>query len=180
MIIYGAGNIGRMADQYYSCYENVEFYVDTFKTGEFCGRRIENADVLEKLKRNEKIVVCSYAWREIAELLEQKGFTNINIFRVMTNIKNLNFHTYWVYGVTDEGSNAVLEELLRGKIKASDGEEADVVINVGNRVIGHENYVQGKKHAFFNILIEKYSDIKEADLIEGFRTKLYFSGGGAA
>lgn len=173
MIIYGAGNVGKMAGWYYNGYENVEFYVDTFKTGEFCGCRIRNKDVLEELEKSEKIVVCSYAWREIADMLEQKGFTNVYIFQVMTNIKSLRFRSYWLYGVIDDRSNVVLEKLLQGKSKDAD---ADIVINVGNKIIGHENYVQGRRHAYFCISVKKYSEIREVDIKEGFRTKLYFGG----
>ena len=106
MIIYGAGNTGRYAIFYYNR-EDIKYFVDTYKSGTMDGYLIKNIHSLMDEEKNEKIVICSYAWKQIAEELEKLGFTNVFVFRVMTNILKLDFETYMING-TDQDDEKIV------------------------------------------------------------------------
>ena len=178
MIIYGAGNTGRYAIFYYNR-EDIKYFVDTYKSGTMDGYLIKNIHSLMDEEKNEKIVICSYAWKQIAEELEKLGFTNVFVFRVMTNILKLDFETYMING-TDQDDEKIVEKICseRNKIRVREWRENGVKINIGDKITETSPYNQKTKHGYLHIVEEKYSEFKRKNLKKGKRIKLYYGQGG--
>lgn len=88
LVIFGAGQIGRMALEYYG--DRVAFFIDNddrLYGKEIAGKKIE--PVISVKETNYRIVIASKQWKSMKEQLDSLGFSNYEIY-----LKNKKFSYY--------------------------------------------------------------------------------------
>lgn len=82
IVIFGAGNFGKMAIEYYG-YENVLCFVDNNSkkiNTLFCRKPVISFDSLLKMQTDIRIIVATIAYKEIVEQLKDEGIENYGLY----------------------------------------------------------------------------------------------------